>query len=475
MLGAVASSISEYLLKTNVQMANYSLAKQAETKVSMGNCAAAALLGAESVDDVMIGQSATSLVASVAFMIENKVLADRENGEGKEREKGWWAEGDEVVISDADHETNRGAWVRMAKKLGMVVKDWAVTSDPSTTTNNDSKLGGENEYDVTLNPETLLDIVTPRTRLVAFTACSNLLGAFTNIPAATKTIRSIAPHAIVVVDCVAFAPHRRITPIEWDVDIAFFSLYKTYGAHVGAMYISPVVKQTRLQRLNHFFLQPPTAEIAGMYPYQTSSVQYELNHSISAVGDYMVALGLGKIGGEGGERFRVDWNHVFSRPSPSNHDGSEQLVKMSRAEIDAALDRAFAKIQSHENKLLSRFIPFLLQPDLFAKGLRIVGPQSSSASVRAPTIAFAIVTPHLSSTESKHSQRVGTSKQIHSLLVQNAQIGAQQGHMYAHKLVQSLGLDLGDGVVRLSFVHYNTEQDVKRSIDLLQTVFDQVL
>lgn len=187
-LSSVAASISDYLLSTNVQMASYPLAQTAESRVSLGTCAAAALLGAESPDDVMIGQSATSLVASVALMIENR---------------GVWGEGDEVIISDADHETNCGAWTRLAQRVGMTLKHWPVT--PLST-------AAGSEYAVTLDPSTLRQLVTPKTKLVAFTACSNLLGAFTDIPSAVSIIRSIAPTALIAVDCVAFAPHRRVTP-----------------------------------------------------------------------------------------------------------------------------------------------------------------------------------------------------------------------------------------------------------------------
>lgn len=323
-LSTVASSISDYLLRTNVQMASYPLAQAAERNVSLGTCAAAALLGAESPDDVMVGQSATSLVASVAAMIEHR---------------GVWGADDEVVVSDADHETNRGAWVRLAQRTGMSVKHWPV-----------NRITGEtgNEYAVTLDPSALKDIVTPKTKLVAFTACSNLLGAFTDITAAVKLIRSIAPSAVIAVDCVAYAPHRRIRPREWRVDIAFFSVYKTYGAHVGLMYIAPRVREEQLARLNHFFLQPEAgAEVKGMYPFQTSSVQYELNHSVAAVADYVVAVGTGRVG----QGVKLDWNGVFGRGSTAGR------VAMSRAEVDAALDTAFAKIAAHEATLLSHLTP----------------------------------------------------------------------------------------------------------------------
>ena len=456
-LCTVAGSISEYLLSTNVQMAAYALAKQAETRVSLGTAAAAVLLGAESPDDVMIGQSATQLVASVALMIEHKVLADREAGVPEA-----WKEGDEIVISDADHETNRGAWTRMAHRLGLVVKHWPLSPIAPTADGEGEK---ENPYAVSLSPTELQNLVTPRTRLVAFTACSNVLGAFTPIREASLTIRKLAPAAVIAVDCVAFAPHRRLTPREWDVDLAFFSLYKTYGAHVGAMYIKPTLKQRSLQRLNHFFLQPPSAEIAGMYPFQTSSVQYELNYSIAAVADYLVSLGLdhAQIG-----QVKVDWNSLFARsPSQSTDVDERATLKLSRTQVESALTRTFAKIAAHESRLANILLALLAR--YYDRGVRVVGPQSWAPQVRAPTLAFVVVDG------STGRPRVGTSKRIHSALVQSGKLGAQQGHMYAHKLVQSLGLDLADGVVRLSFVHYNTAHEVEQVAQLLDSVLQQVV
>ena len=446
-LASVASSISDYLLNTNVQMANYPLAKRAEQRVSLGTSAAAVLLGAESPNDVLVGQSATQLVASLALMIEQRVLADRAGGV-----EGAWQVGDEIVLSDADHETNRGAWTRLAQKTGLNVKHWGVA--PTTT----AAAEGRNGYAVTLDPAVLRGIVTPKTRVVAFTACSNLLGAYTDIAGAVREVRAVAPGAVVAVDCVAFAPHRRICPREWDVDVAFFSLYKTYGAHVGTMYVSPRTQQTHLARLNHFFLQPPSANIPGMYPFQTSSVQYELNHSIAAVADYIVSLSQPTSTVK-----KINWSALFNPTSIP----SEGLVTLSRSEVDSALDAAFSKIAGHEAAILSHLIPVLLS--YRERGVRIVGPESDSSGERAPTVAFAVV----DSATGRH--RVGTSQQIHSALVATEKIGAQQGHMYAHKLVQSLGLDLADGVVRLSFVHYNSPEEVQRTAELLKQVLDQVL
>jgi hypothetical protein len=78
---------------------------------------------------------------------------------------------------------------------------------------------------------TLLTLLTPRTRLVAFTATSNILGAFTPVKQAVELVREKTNgRAMTVVDCVASAPHGRMDMKEWGVDVVLFSYYKVRRA-----------------------------------------------------------------------------------------------------------------------------------------------------------------------------------------------------------------------------------------------------
>ena len=90
-LGSVADRISSYLLTSNVQMANYALAQRAAERVARGTAAAAFLVGAQTTDEVMLGASATQLAETISRLLEEKA-------------KSHWAQGDEVVVSEADHE-----------------------------------------------------------------------------------------------------------------------------------------------------------------------------------------------------------------------------------------------------------------------------------------------------------------------------------------------------------------------------------
>lgn len=82
-----------------------------------------------------------------------------------------------------------------------------------------------------LSIDALLPLITSKTRLVAFTACSNILGSVVDVEAVVKAVRAEAQKkgarkVEVCVDCVAYAPHRQVDVRMWDVDYCYFSFYK---------------------------------------------------------------------------------------------------------------------------------------------------------------------------------------------------------------------------------------------------------
>jgi selenocysteine lyase/cysteine desulfurase len=92
-------------------------------------------------------------------------------------------------------------------------------------------LDSEQPYSLAISIVDLLPLITARTRLVAITSCSNILGSLVSVADITKQIREQATKLgakkiEVVVDCVAYASHRQIDVRAWDVDYAFFSYYK---------------------------------------------------------------------------------------------------------------------------------------------------------------------------------------------------------------------------------------------------------
>jgi selenocysteine lyase/cysteine desulfurase len=128
---------------------------------------------------------------------------------------------------------NVGSWVRLAERKGLKLHHWIPKLSPHSN----------NPYNVSLRIEDLIPMLNQNIRLVAFTACSNILGELVDVEEVVKVIREHTKRpgkergAEVSVDCVAYAPHRRIDVQKWDVDYAFFSYYKA-GTFTPGMNIS---------------------------------------------------------------------------------------------------------------------------------------------------------------------------------------------------------------------------------------------
>jgi selenocysteine lyase/cysteine desulfurase len=140
--------------------------------------------------------------------------------------------GDEIIVTNQDHEANSGAWRRLAAH-GVTVREWRVDPDTGTLAESD-----------------LERLLTERTRLLTFPHASNVVAHIN--PVARITARARAAGVITVVDGVAWAPHGLPDVTELGADIYLFSLYKTYGPHQGLM----VVRGGLLERLgneSHFF------------------------------------------------------------------------------------------------------------------------------------------------------------------------------------------------------------------------------
>lgn len=256
---------------------------------------------------------------------------------------------------------NIGSWSRLAARRMATFVPWK----PRATAD------AKNPYNVGLQLEDLEKLITEKTRLVAFTACSNILGGFVNVKEAISLVRKIgqakgARKIEVCVDCVAYAPHRLIDVQDWDVDYVCFSYYKVipissphpddaevyfhkvYGPHISVLYTRQAALES-LTSLAHYFLKSPS------YKLQPGGPGYEVTYGTSGVLPYLV-----------------------------------QLASQAPATADfEALQVAFARIAAHEQLLMEPLITYLLSK--WDSGVRIVGPESWKLEDRAPTISFVVV------------------------------------------------------------------------------------
>ena len=162
------------------------------------------LLGGEA-EGVVFGESMTSLTMRVA------AAAGRALGPG-----------DEVVVTRLDHDGNVRPWVVAAKRAGAAVR----FAEPDRAT-------------LVLAPEHVSAVLSDRTRWVAFTATSNVVGTAPDVAAICRLVRQAG--ARTYVDAVAAAPHRRVDRRGWGADAVVCSAYKWYGPHLGVLSADPAL------------------------------------------------------------------------------------------------------------------------------------------------------------------------------------------------------------------------------------------
>ena len=157
---------------------------------------------------VVLGPNMTTLTYRLAYALARR-----------------WRPGDEVVVSRLDHDANVRPWLQVAERSGATVK-WA-NVEPAT---------GE------LQAEQYLELVTDRTRLVAVSAASNVLGTRPDVAAIARIAH--AAHALTYVDGVHATAHGPIDMVSLGADFYATSAYKWSGPHAGAVVAAPELLET---------------------------------------------------------------------------------------------------------------------------------------------------------------------------------------------------------------------------------------
>ncbi len=224
--------------------------RNAEQIVLDARSAMADYLGADPTT-IVFGRSATQLTLEFARTLARE-----------------WAPGDEVVVTRLDHDGNVRPWVLAAERVGATVR-W-VDFDPATA-----------ELDV----GQLEALLTPRTRLVAVTGASNLLGT---IPDHTRIAESVhRVGALLWVDAVHLAAHVRLDRIGLGADVVVCSPYKFCGPHLGVLTAEPGL----LARLRPDKLLPSSDVVPERF--ELGTLPYELLAGTTAAVDYLAGLGEG--------------------------------------------------------------------------------------------------------------------------------------------------------------------------------------
>ena len=302
--------------------------------------------------------------------------------------------GDEVIVTNQDHEANIGAWRRLANH-GMVIKEWQINSNTAE-----------------LEIDDLKSLLSKKTRIVAVTHCSNIVGSINDLKSIAELVHQY--DAYIVGDGVSYAPHGFPNVKDLGVDFYAFSLYKTYGPHLGLLYGKKEILN-QLPNQNHEFLE-------GDIPYTLNpgGPNHEELSCLVGVYEYFINL----------------FDHHFPEEDSSVRDKIQKVNDL---------------ISNHEKEIANPLLEYLSS----RSDIRVIGKKTISNKDRAPTIAF--------------TMNNKSSKDLSSALVKNG-IATRNDNFYAWRCLKALGIDADDGVVRTSMVHYNSHEDVSNLIKALKAI-----
>jgi len=301
-----------------------------------------------------------------------------------------WGPGDEVVVSELDHDGNVRPWIQAAAAVGAEVR-W-LRLDPASA-----------ELDLA----DLDEVVNERTRLVAVTGASNLLG--TKPPVARIARRAHEVGALVHVDGVHLAAHAAPDLAELGADLLVCSPYKFFGPHCAALVADPALLET----LRPDKLVPSSDAVPERF--ELGTLPYELLAGVTAAVDVIADL------------------------APDGTAGADGQVDR-RPRLLAAYDA----IHHHEVRLRRR-----IEEGLAGLGERV--ELRSRAAVRAPTLLVTF--------------RDLDAGDVHRFLA-DRDVLAPAGAFYAHETARALGLPAGG--LRIGVAAYTDDADVDRLLTGLE-------
>jgi cysteine desulfurase family protein (TIGR01976 family) len=376
-LSRVIDRVSQYMREVPVQLgATYQASEDARQRLEEATTQIGYMIGSRIPGQIVFGPSATAMIDRVA-----RAMAPR------------LTEGDEIIVTDADHEANISPWLRLQER-GVKIRWWNVDLDS-----------------MRLQLDDLDELLSDKTRLVAVTHTSNILGRIE--PVAEIARRAHEAGAQILVDGVAYVPHQAVDVRALDVDYYVFSLYKVFGPHHAVLY----GKRNRLIALSNLNNEH-VADDDIPYKLQPGSASYELSYGAAGIVDYLTELSCDR---EGTTNTRVQ--------------------------------SAYQRIAQHEEGLTRRLVDYLEA----RKDTRIYGPTMKEAEGRLGIVSFSIA---------------GRKSSEVPRLMEMRKVGIRYGHFNAKRLIDRLGLEHYDGVVRMSLVHYNTDEDISRVIHALDDFLD---
>lgn len=304
-----------------------------------------------------------------------------------------WDDGDEIIVSCQDHEANAGAWRKLSDR-GIKIVEWHL-----------------NKQTGMLSVDQLETLFSKRTKMVAFPHCSNVIGHVN--PVAQISQMAHKHGALSVVDGVGWAPHGFPDVKDLGADIYLFSLYKTFGPHLGLMYVNKALTG-KMENQSHFFKEGITRSM--LTPAGPDHAQIA---AASGILDYFDSV----------------YQHHFTEDA-------------TPAQKNKALNSLF---REYETALLEPLLHFLRNRE----DVQIVGPDT--VKNRAPIIS---IIP-----KNKDIKKVYTALTAHKLML-------GLGHFYAVRPLAEMDIPTQPGVIRISFLHYTSREEMDQLIEGLKVALE---
>lgn len=245
----VADAVAETLLFRSANVHGpFPTSRAADAVVDAAREAAADFLGAPSPREVVFGANMTTLTFAFARSLARS-----------------WEPGDEVVVTDLDHQANVAPWRRAAEDRGATVR--SVPFDPAT---------------MQLDLGALERMLTPCTRLVAVGAASNAVGTVNDVARVSEMAHRVG--ATVFVDAVHYAPHRLVDVRALGCDFLACSAYKFFGPHVGILWGKPEYMEALVP-----YKVPPCADTLPER-WETGTLNHEGLAGVAAAVDWLASL-----------------------------------------------------------------------------------------------------------------------------------------------------------------------------------------
>ncbi len=316
-------ALTKYYTETKLQpYASYPASASAGDQMDEAHRRWAIALGVDS-EEVNFGPSTSANTYVLAHALGDMLVA-----------------GDEVIVTNQDHEANTGSIRRAAVRAGATIREWRV--DP------DSGL---------LDIDELSLLLSEKTKVVAFPHCSNIIGQENDVARICEMVHQVGGWAIV--DGVSFVPHSIPDVGALGADVYLFSLYKVYSVHQGLMVLRRGLMEA-LPNQGHYF-----KDGSPWYRMTPAGPDHAQVAASTAVLDYIQ---------------RLDAHHQEHAT-----DGDVDLASACR--------RVSKLWTEHEDRLLGPVLEFLDQHP----GVRLLGPADLNAghdgAHRCPTVAFDVANP----------------------------------------------------------------------------------